>query len=270
MKSIKNASIKGIECMDWEIKVLLLIAGFVIIIYIYFDHRKKKTLKMTSKHPLSSSPKKTVISGGFDSDGIGEIRKKPSSSEQKRQPTPSQNELKKTLLHPSSNIICTQDSFDAENNKNASSKTIQPKAHDHKEKDSFSVFSLILQSKDVDAYDGESLMNAFTTYGLVYGEMNIFHYFDDSQRMMFSIANAFEPGTFPLEMQTDFKTSGIALFTTLDVKKDVLKDYKMMLKMIKHLKKILGGQIFDKNHQLYTLERERHELKTILTLSRNI
>ena len=90
--------------------------------------------------------------------------------------------------------------------------------------------------------------------GLVFGHMNIFHRheFPTGQGMvLFSLAQAMEPGTFNLDIMERDTVPGVSLFMSLPGYKS-LAAYDLMVDTARRLAQELGGDLLDQNSQTVT------------------
>lgn len=101
---------------------------------------------------------------------------------------------------------------------------------------------------------GAVLLQMMTELGCKFGDMGIFHRFEQTSGngpMIFSVANMFNPGTFDLDNIENFETDGVALFMTLPLNYDGQQAFNMMLNAAKKLAmEIPQGQVLDGQRQL--------------------
>ncbi|WP_370259575.1 cell division protein ZipA [Idiomarina sp.] len=103
---------------------------------------------------------------------------------------------------------------------------------------------------------GALLLQMMTELGCKFGEMGIFHRYENTNgtgTLIFSVANMFNPGTFDLDNIEQFETDGVALFMTLPINYDGQQAFNMMLNAAKKLAtEIPQGQVLDGSRQLLT------------------
>lgn len=234
--------------MDWQIRVALIIFGIALVGYIYFDYSKKKKIKKENDKLKKQFSKisTSVDSSGFDFSGVGKARSKSQSKQQEAEKIePEMGEIETKEFEP---LIKVKD------------KIIDK---DMKEK----VYSLIIQAPDNSLYKGNDFMPLFLSQGLKYGEMNIFHRYEnlgkDPGDAIFSLANAVEPGTFELEKIDSFSTPALAIFSSFAGSAEYLNHYKNLVKTAEFLVKELGGKILDKSGKIYTDEMHKERLQEI-------
>jgi len=120
-------------------------------------------------------------------------------------------------------------------------------------------------------YMGYELHQALLSSGLRFGEMNIFHRYDDSGKgnVLFSLAAATPSGAFAIEDMGAFKCGGLLIFMRLDAKqKKLMSSFDLMLDTARQLTEELGGEIYDDLQQSINAEvikRLREKICTIET-----
>jgi len=98
------------------------------------------------------------------------------------------------------------------------------------------------------AYVGYELMQALLSAGLRYGSRNIFHYYEEtegSEKILFSLASAVEPGTFELSQMGSITCPGLTLFMEYSNNSEInpLNTLTLMLDAARQLSEDLGGQL---------------------------
>jgi cell division protein ZipA len=106
-------------------------------------------------------------------------------------------------------------------------------------------------------FGGPGLMRAAEEVGLEPGEWNIFHRPDEHppHKILFSMANLVEPGSFPFGRMEDFSTPGVCLFTQLPGPRDGLAVYSDMLFSAERIAALLDGELQDETHNLLTRDK---------------
>lgn len=100
------------------------------------------------------------------------------------------------------------------------------------------------------SYVGYELMQALLSAGLRYGSHNIFHYHEEttegSEKILFSLASAVEPGTFELSQMGSITCPGLTLFMEYSSNSETnpLNSLTLMLDTARQLSEDLGGQLF--------------------------
>ena len=119
--------------------------------------------------------------------------------------------------------------------------------------------------------NGAMLLPSLLTLGFKYGEMNIFHRFQDnagSGEVLFSLANMFNPGTFDLEDMDKMNTRGLSLFMTLPGPGEALQNFNLMHSAAKKLADEFGGQVLDGQRSVLTVQTVRHYVEKIREFQR--
>lgn len=115
------------------------------------------------------------------------------------------------------------------------------------------VISLHVMARD-QAFDGTKLLELLLQYGLRFGEMNIFHRHEFPTGhgvVLFSLAQAMEPGTFNLDTLERETVPGVSLFLSLPGYKS-LTAYDLMVDTARRLAMELGGDLLDQHSQAVT------------------
>ncbi|MGF1707884.1 cell division protein ZipA [Enterovibrio baiacu] len=120
------------------------------------------------------------------------------------------------------------------------------------------VLIINVQAGNNQEFDGTELINCLEQHGLLYGEMEIFHRHADlagTGKVLFSAANMFNPGSFPLETIHQFTTPGISLFMTLPCYGEAEQNFKLMLQTAQQVADQLGGLVTDDSRTMMTPQR---------------
>lgn len=113
-------------------------------------------------------------------------------------------------------------------------------------------------------FRGEALLDALLQAGLRYGDMNIFHRYEEPKgggSILFSLANMVKPGTFDLDAMDDFTTPGVSLFMTLPLESVELENVEVFDEMLEAARSIavdLGGEMKDENRSVLTRQTQEH------------
>ncbi len=102
-------------------------------------------------------------------------------------------------------------------------------------------------------YVGYELLQTLLSAGLRFGEMNIFHRYQELNskgRILFSLASATEPGIFDIQKMGSVSVSGLCLFMKLGrVSHPYRADLDVMLQTAYQIVDDLGGKVLDDNRQ---------------------
>lgn len=113
-------------------------------------------------------------------------------------------------------------------------------------------------------FRGDALLDSLLQAGLRYGDMNIFHRYEDPKgggSILFSLANMVKPGTFDLDAMDDFTTPGVSLFMTLPLESVELENVEVFDEMLEAARSIavdLGGEMKDENRSVLTRQTQEH------------
>lgn len=111
-------------------------------------------------------------------------------------------------------------------------------------------------------FHGAAIVNATHDAGLVFGEMQIFHYMYNGAPL-FSLANALNPGSFDISVMENTTTPGLTLFMRLPGPIDGLTAFDRMYSVAMQLAAALGGEVCDGRRAILTaqaLEKQREEI----------
>ncbi len=107
---------------------------------------------------------------------------------------------------------------------------------------------------------GDELLQVLLGAGLRFGDMSIFHRHADRKGgpVLFSVANALNPGTFDLNRISDFTTQGICFFMTLPNVANNMLAFEQMLATAKHAQQALDAELKDDNRSVMTAQTVEH------------
>jgi cell division protein ZipA len=107
---------------------------------------------------------------------------------------------------------------------------------------------------------GDELLPILLGAGLRFGEMSIFHRHADRKGgpVLFSVANALNPGTFDLNRISDFSTQGVCFFMTLPNVANNMLAFEQMLATAKHMQSVLDAELKDDNRSVMTAQTVEH------------
>jgi cell division protein ZipA len=130
------------------------------------------------------------------------------------------------------------------------------------------LYVLLPENKEI---KGDDLLSALLTLGFKYGDMDIFHRHIDSSgsgKVLFSLANMFNPGTFDLDNMNKLSTRGVSLFMTLPGAGDALQNFNLMHNAAKKLASEFSGQVLDGQRSVLTVQTVRHYVDKIREFQR--
>jgi len=125
------------------------------------------------------------------------------------------------------------------------------------------LFVMNVLSKHED-FNGQLLLESLVTCGFQFGDMDIFHYLDDTTGApIFSVVNAVEPGTFDPNTMDQLVTPGVSLFIRLHELEDPVAGFTQMIETVKQLAAELDATIKDDKHNTLTQQALEHEMQMI-------
>lgn len=122
---------------------------------------------------------------------------------------------------------------------------------------SSSLLILNLYSPNDHGYGSYDLLQALTSAGLRFGEMNIFHRYtkpNGEGKILFSLASITTPGTIDVDNIGDFFTPGLTLFAEMDKVENPLTVFDLMIESATQLVDDLGGTLYEGRTTLLTNE----------------
>ena len=120
------------------------------------------------------------------------------------------------------------------------------------------------------AVDARRIRGAISAVDMRFGEMNIYHRENENGQVLFSLASVVEPGSFPEDMQAEFSTPGVVLFTQLPGVQDGLSIYSDMLFTAERLAALLDGELLDETRSALTRQSIAHTREKILEHQRKV
>lgn len=117
---------------------------------------------------------------------------------------------------------------------------------------------LHIMAAENQSFMGYELLQSLLSAGLRFGEMNIFHRYEQPTgqgKILFSLASATEPGTFNLDEVGSLTCVGLSLFMDTRKLTDSAQVFNLMLDTARLLAEDLGGKVYDEQHQELTAER---------------
>lgn len=102
------------------------------------------------------------------------------------------------------------------------------------------VFCINLKAPEGRSFAGEQLVVQLNRAGLRYGNYDIFHYDE-----IFSMASAYEPGTFNLDRLDELQTPALTFFMETAHQSDIMDAFETMLDTVQNLADQLRAEICD-------------------------
>jgi len=116
-------------------------------------------------------------------------------------------------------------------------------------------------------FAGVDVLQALLSCGMRFGDIDIFHRHVDDRGtgpVLFSIANAVNPGTFDLNKINDFSTRGLCFFLTLPNVINNMQAFNKMLDVAQKIRSMLDGEMKDDNRSVMTAQTVEHYRQRIL------
>jgi cell division protein ZipA len=127
------------------------------------------------------------------------------------------------------------------------------------------IVSLFLQARDNHRISGVDLLEAALKSGMVFGEHDIFHrVMEDSEDIIFSMANLTKPGHFDKTAWNTLETIGVTMFMTVPGPLNSLDTWDAMLATSRRIAELLHADLLDNTQSTFTRQREgqiREELR---------
>ncbi|WP_337840601.1 cell division protein ZipA [Rheinheimera sp.] len=219
---------------------------------------------------------------GFDEFGVGKKRVLAPGEKPQPKPAPTvppkSNKLREPvkvrrepdLSEPSLDLgsFSATDELDFTAEEQADYDAVQDEAPQAPANEVLILYVLLPEGEEI---NGSLLLPSLLTLGFKYGEMNIFHRFQDnagSGEVLFSLANMFNPGTFDLEDIDKMNTRGLSLFMTLPGPGEALQNFNLMHSAAKKLADEFGGQVLDGQRSVLTVQTVRHYVEKIREFQR--
>ena len=111
---------------------------------------------------------------------------------------------------------------------------------------------------DSERIKGQELLEFLMENEMSYGEMEIFHKLDNQGEVLFSLANAIEPGTFDLSDIDEFEIRGVTLFMQIDGANQAERIFDDMLEFARKISGKFSSQIFDGTRSALTQQTIGH------------
>jgi cell division protein ZipA len=121
--------------------------------------------------------------------------------------------------------------------------------------------------------EGAELLRVMLSCGFRFGEMNIFHRYEQHSGkggLLFSAANVVEPGVFDLDKMSEFSTPGICIFMELPGPKRPIHAFEIMMDSARKIAKLLDADIKDENHNVLRQQTAEHYRQRVLDFERKL
>ena len=128
-----------------------------------------------------------------------------------------------------------------------------------------------IMAKNNEAISGKSLLDVFSTEGLKYGQMGIFHRHlnnDGDGPVVYSIANIVEPGSFNFAEMKNETTPGVCIFLSLPTAGSAISAYDDMIDTARTISAKLGCELSDENRSILTKQTIEHGRQRVIEFER--
>lgn len=122
-------------------------------------------------------------------------------------------------------------------------------------------------------FSGSELNRVLQSCGFRFGEMNIFHRYEQHSgkgAMLFSAANVVEPGTFDPDNMDHFSTPGICMFMQLPGPKRPMHAFEIMMDSARKIANLLEADIKDEHHNVLRQQTAEHYRQRVLDFERKM
>ncbi len=118
---------------------------------------------------------------------------------------------------------------------------------------------------------GADLQRVLVSCGFRFGEMNIFHRYEQHSGkggLLFSAANVVEPGVFDESTMETFSTPGICLFMSLPGPRRPMHAFELLMDTSRKIATLLDADIKDENHNVMRQQTAEHYRQRVLDFER--
>lgn len=123
------------------------------------------------------------------------------------------------------------------------------------------VLVMTVISQDPNGFSGNVLLQLVLACGMRFGEMDIFHRFEDgidSGAVQFSMANATGNGIFDINNMDAIHTRAVSFFMSMEEPREVMNAFECMLATAETLARHLNGELVDDNRILMRPQTQEH------------
>lgn len=124
-----------------------------------------------------------------------------------------------------------------------------------------SVLAITVLAGELLPIPGATLLPLVNACGMRFGEMKIFHRFEDgidTGAVQFSMASAINPGTFDLDEMDQMTTRGLTFFMSMEEPRDVMNAFECMLATAETVAKHMGAELLDENRSVLRPQTKEH------------
>jgi cell division protein ZipA len=219
---------------------LLLLAGIIVILIVYIFTR------LQGRHREQAG---IIEQDGSDNDGYDPLFD-----------APDQDRIVEQELERLEQLI-TGDQSGRKTRLRAGQRQQQPGPKGGVVEQAGKVVTLFVLAADGAPFSGNLIKNAMNKTGLHFGDMDIFHHYenvDGIDKTIFAVANMMEPGTFDFHAMKTFSTPGLVLFLQLPAAVDAVSAFDEMVKTARNLSVHLEGSVRDATHSVLSNQTVGH------------
>ena len=136
--------------------------------------------------------------------------------------------------------------------------------------DPHDVLVLHVMAKEGETLKGAELLPCMLSMNFKFGEMNIFHRHEDNAgtgKVVFSIANMVNPGTFDPDNMEQFTSHGIVMFMRLPCHGEPLRNFSIMLNSACQMADDLNAVVCDGQRQPWDDDKKQDYIRRNKSLS---
>lgn len=229
-----------------ELRIALLLIGLVVLVALYY---------------LSSEAKRNMRSNKGNSFGLEANDFSDSSGPGQSSGVNTDNQIKEELSNLS-DLIHEDSVAMPGTQKSAPKHQFSLPLDEEKQK----LVVLHVAARRPHKFAGEDIVCITERLGLEYGDMRIFHKSFErlgDKKILYSIMNMVNPGTFELNAMHEFQTPGLSFAMSLPGPEEGLKAFDIMLEAAKEVADFLNGDLLDES-------RNRLSQQTITYLQEDI
>ena len=130
------------------------------------------------------------------------------------------------------------------------------------------VFMLFVEAPKGVPFRGPILLGALAAAQLEFGDMDIFHRVEldnGQEKILFSVANIREPGTFDLSAMESFTSEGVVLFMQVPGAVDAVRAFDVMVESSRVLADNLDSRVCDASHSQLTKQAISHMREEVIS-----
>ena len=130
------------------------------------------------------------------------------------------------------------------------------------------VFMLFVEAPKGVPFRGPILLGALAAAQLEFGDMGIFHRVEQDsgqEKILFSVANIREPGTFDLSAMENFTSEGVVLFMQVPGAVDAIRVFDAMVESSRVLAENLDSRVCDATHSPLTRQAISHMREEVIS-----